>query len=72
MNISIKQIIEHLENSEFPDKVQLNESVIIVNPRRFYENHVEVLRRNPGNPTFKPYYDRLLIFYNQVKQWQES
>lgn len=43
-------------------KIELGAYVMI--PKTFVEFNISILKANPGNRNFKPYYDRLLIYYN--------
>lgn len=45
---------------------------LIENPKRFVESHIAYLEANPGNPRYKPYYERLLKYYNYVREQREK
>ena len=44
----------------------------INNPKKFVESHTATLRFNSGNKHYKPYYDRLLLYYNLIKNDPEN
>ncbi len=55
-----------LKDINFPEIYQLDECTKILNTKEFIESHIQILKSNPGNTSYKPYYDRLLKFYKQL------
>lgn len=45
---------------ELPNEIQLDSVTKITNVRRFVDSHIAVLRNKETNPTYLPYYHRLL------------
>ena len=68
MNVPLSEIKEYLEKYEVPTQLQLNESTFIKDTNKFIETHISYLESNKGQKCFRPYYDRLLMFYNKVKE----
>lgn len=60
----IKQFFE--ETMYYPE--YSNGAELIQDGKRFVESHIAYLENNSGNPRYKPYYDRLLNYYNYAKQ----
>ncbi len=46
---------------------RLTKCETITNLPRFIDAHLTVLKANPGNKLFRPYYDRLLKFVNEIR-----
>lgn len=40
----------------------------IIDAKEFVSTHLSFFKANSKNETFKPYYDRLLEFYNKIKE----
>ncbi len=68
MNVPLSEIKEYLKKYEVPAQLQLNESTFIKDTEKFITTHISYLENNKGQQCFRPYYDRLLIFYNKVKE----
>lgn len=49
------------------NRLILNECEVIKDLKRFVSTHIKVLKCNPGNIAYKPYYDRLNKVYNKLK-----
>lgn len=41
---------------------------LIEDPKRFVESHIAYLETNSGKPGYLPYYNRLLNYYNYVRE----
>ena len=65
--IPLQEIKTYLQNNEVPKTLQLDECTFISDTKTFITTNIEMLENNKGNKVFKPYYDRLLMFYNKVK-----
>lgn len=50
-----------------PGPHRLKPGEVIIDPEKFVESHIHIINSNPGNKTILPFYDRLLTFYNQIK-----
>jgi hypothetical protein len=64
--MKLNDLIKELENIKKPIKLKFSFGVIC-DPIKFIENHVSILKANPGNKRFFPYYNRLLEFYQANK-----
>lgn len=63
----LKEKIYQLNLKEY-DGMHLGSGTIL-DAKRFVENHINFLESNPNNSTFLLYYNRLLEFYQNAKQW---
>jgi len=45
----------------YEQSIQLNNESKVQNVGNMINSHIEMLEANPGNRTFMPYYDRLVI-----------
>ena len=72
--VKIQDIVDFFNKVPAGDgPVRLNACTVIDNPQKFVESHIQTLLKNPGKPTFKAYYDRLLRFYKIRKEkWEEQ
>ncbi len=59
----LKEKLLRIDLSKF-DNFYISKHEKITDANNFIETHISFLERNKGNRTFKPYYDRLLIFIN--------
>lgn len=48
--------------------VKLGPGEMIIDPAKFIETHIAVLKNNPGNRRVMPFYIRLVKYYNIVKK----
>ena len=55
----IKQFFE--EKEHYPE--YSNDAELIQDGKRFVESHIAYLESNAGKQRYKPYYDRLLNYY---------
>jgi len=66
--ITLKHLIDYFEEYEFDEKsVQLNKAETITNLKKLVYMHISMLKANPGNPIYLPYYERLLKIYKITK-----
>ena len=63
----LKEKIYQLNLKEY-DGMHLGSGTII-DAQKFVQNHITFLESNPNNSTFLLYYNRLLEFYQNTKQW---
>lgn len=47
--------------SNYENEVQLNGETKVTNVGKMISTHVSMLEANPGNRTFLPYYERLVL-----------
>jgi len=45
----------------FPEQVRISKCEVVTNVPQMIDSHIKILRGNPGNRTFIPYYDRLML-----------
>jgi len=62
--VSLKEIENYFKQVEFTDDhLQLDQCSTITNLEKFYNSHLQALKKNSGDKRFMPYYMRLLKFY---------
>lgn len=62
-------IKEYLSSIDIPETpIKLCPAETIFNPRVFVESHVQIIEANSGNVRYKPYYDRLEMYYEKLKK----
>jgi hypothetical protein len=67
----IDQIESDLKNIDIPDHpIRLGVECVIENCSLFVSSHLETIKKNNGNKTFKPHYDRLKLFIETVRNAQ--
>lgn len=58
---NISELESFFENVTFPPHpFHLNPWTRIINPEQFVSTHLEIIRYNNGNQSFRPYFDRLI------------
>ncbi|HXH99218.1 MAG TPA: hypothetical protein VNI52_03040 [Sphingobacteriaceae bacterium] len=68
----IAEIVSSLWDLNFPDvtipktPIRLDLCTLISDPEEFYKSHLSICERNNGNRTFRPYFDRLKIFFEII------
>ncbi|MCP4145657.1 MAG: hypothetical protein GY752_10300 [bacterium] len=45
----------------FPEQVRISKCELITNVPQMIDSHIKMLKGNPGNRTYLPYYDRLIL-----------
>lgn len=67
MNLAdLKKAFEGIDLEQY-DGTHIKEGTII-DAKKFVQTEIAYLETNRGNITYKPYYDRLLLFYQKIKQ----
>ena len=59
--IPLARLEKELKAMTFPEKVRISKCEVVTNVLQMIDSHVKILRNNPGNRLFMPYYDRLLL-----------
>lgn len=59
--IPLSRLEKELKAMTFPEQVRISKSELITNVPQMIAGHLKVLKGNPGNKLFMPYYDRLLM-----------
>lgn len=62
--INLNTLIDFFDKNEIPQEpIRLNEAEVVLNPKKFIETHITVLKRNRGNRAMLPYFLRLKKLY---------
>ena len=59
--IPLDRLEKELKAMTFPDKVKISKCEVVTNAPQMIDSHIKILKANPGNRLFMPYYDRLLM-----------
>ena len=59
--IPLARLEKELMAMTFPEQVRISKCELITNVPQMIAGHLKVLKGNPGNKLFMPYYDRLLM-----------
>jgi hypothetical protein len=52
---------KELKAMTFPEQVRISKCELITNVPQMIAGHLKMLKGNPGNRLYLPYYDRLLL-----------
>ena len=64
----LSEIETFFQNTVLPDRpIRLNPWSLITNPALFVSSHFEFVRQNNGNPSFRPYFYRILDFRKSLE-----
>ena len=59
--IPLARLEKELKAMTFPEQVRISKCELITNVPQMIDSHIKILKGNPGNKLFMPYYDRLLM-----------
>ena len=59
--IPLNRLERELKEMTFPEQVRISKCEFVTNVPQMIDSHIKILRGNPGNKLFMPYYDRLLM-----------
>jgi hypothetical protein len=59
--IPLARLENELKAMTFPEQVRISKCELITNVPQMIDNHIKILKGNPGNRLFMPYYDRLIL-----------
>ena len=59
--IPLARLEKELMAMTFPEQVRISKGELITNVPKMIAGHLKVLKGNPGNKLFMPYYDRLML-----------
>ena len=59
--IPLARLEKELKAMTFPEQVRISKCELITNVPQMIDGHIKILKGNPGNRLFMPYYDRLLL-----------
>ena len=61
--MKLNEIEVFFEEVKFTNEpIQLNQCETVINQEEFVKSHISALKKNTGNKTYLPYYDRLMLF----------
>jgi len=64
--ISLENLEKRLATCTLPETISLSIGETITDVPYMVKNHITILKSNPGNRTFLPYYLRLLKLYKKI------
>lgn len=59
--IPLARLEKELKAMTFPEQVRISKCELITNVPQMIDSHIKILKGNPGNKLFMPYYDRLIL-----------
>tara|TARA_R110000796_G_scaffold70362_1_gene160118 strand:- start:1057 stop:1263 length:207 start_codon:yes stop_codon:yes gene_type:complete len=59
--IPLNRLEKELKEMTFPEQVRISKCELITNVPQMIAGHLKVLKGNPGNKLFMPYYERLML-----------
>jgi hypothetical protein len=59
--IPLNRLEKELKAMTFPEQVRISKCELITNVPQMIAGHLKMLKGNPGNRLYLPYYDRLLL-----------
>jgi len=59
--IPLARLEKELKAMTFPEQVRISKCEVVTNVPQMIDSHIKILKGNPSNRLFMPYYDRLLI-----------
>ena len=65
--MKLQELEQRLNQLEIPDSLLIRKDLNIIDCKKFVNSHLNILKANSGNKRFTPYYNRLLLFYNEIK-----
>lgn len=67
--MNLEKLKAFFSTYDFPDEpIMLNKAEKVNNQRKFVESHIKILESQSGKIGFKPYYNRLLKYYNLINK----
>ena len=59
--IPLNRLEKELMAMTFPEQVRISKCELITNVPQMIDSHIKILKGNPDNRLYLPYYDRLLL-----------
>lgn len=59
--IPLARLEKELMAMTFPEQVRISKCEVVTNVPQMIDSHIKILKGNPGNRLYLPYYDRLLM-----------
>lgn len=56
-----------LSLDKLPEMIVLNDYSVVSDVQRFFDSHIYILKSHPGKPRFLPFYKRLLMVYEMIR-----
>jgi hypothetical protein len=63
----LDQLEMELKKIEIPKSIKIKSDLNIIDCQKFIDSHLTILKANSGNKRFIPYYNRLILFYEKIK-----
>jgi hypothetical protein len=63
----LDQLEMELKKIEIPKSIKIKSDLNIIDCKKFIDSHLTILKANSGNKRFIPYYNRLILFYEKIK-----
>ena len=63
----LDQLEMELKKIEIPKSIKIKSDLNIIDCQKFVDSHLTILKANSGNKCFIPYYNRLILFYEKIK-----
>jgi hypothetical protein len=65
----LDDLIRFFNNREIPaNPIKLNDWSTIIDPGKFVQSNVDIIQANNGNPTYRPYFNRLQQLQEIIKR----
>ena len=65
--MTLRDIEEYFNSCSLPYSLQINSFIFTPDLRRTINGYIYILKSNPGNPAFLPYYQNLMTIYEKIK-----
>lgn len=65
---TVEELERFFTGLNMENNFQLTKCQIVHNLTKFAQSHLEVIKANSGNKTFKPYYDRLVDLKKMIEE----
>jgi len=63
----LDQLEIELRKIEIPKSIKIKSDLNIIDCQKFVDSHLTILKANSGNKRFIPYYNRLILLYEKIK-----
>ena len=66
--MKLEELEAYFASAELPEYIELEGGVLQIKTKKAIESHIRYLKGNPKNRAYKPYFERLVKIYLQVKK----
>jgi hypothetical protein len=66
--MKLEELEAYFASAELPEYIELEGGVLQIETKTAVESHIRYLKGNPKNRAYKPYFERLVKIYLQVKK----